>query len=74
MVRIERLFFDSGLAHFIGWAFAYAFLWIHGLLLGILGCSLVICLFLWFQRCLATLSFIGDLPSLDSTTIIGFDL
>ena len=61
VVRIERLFFDSGLAHFIGWAFAYAFLWIHGLLLGILGCSLVTCLFLWFQRCLATLSFIGDL-------------
>ena len=31
MVRIERLFFDSGLAHFIGWAFAYAFLWIQEL-------------------------------------------
>jgi len=31
VVRIERLFFDSGLAHFIGWAFAYAFLWIHEL-------------------------------------------
>jgi len=31
LAGIERLFFDSGLAHFIGWAFAYAFLWIQEL-------------------------------------------
>ena len=65
VVRIERLFFDSGLAHFIGWAFAYAFLWIQELSLTFIWDFWMMflgdLLFLWFQRCLATLSFIGDL-------------